>query len=207
MTASQSGNEAGSNTSKAVKAEQAPSEETQTDEPARAGSTTSRLPRVGPRRKAALVSVGIGALVALSVLSGLMLRQIHNAARQDQRVAEFTAAARQSVINLMSLDFTKGDQDVQRVIDSTTGQFRDEFLKTKGDVLSVMKESKVVINVDVKGSGVESMTDNSAVVMVAVTSKVSNSTTPEQPPHPWRLSVTVERDNGTLKMSKVEFIP
>ena len=207
MTASQSGNDAGSNTSKAVKAEQAPSEETQTDEPARAGSTTSRLPRVGPRSKAALVSVGIGALVALSVLSGLMLRQIHNAARQDQRVAEFTAAARQSVINLMSLDFTKGDQDVQRVIDSTTGQFRDEFLKTKGDVLSVMKESKVVIKVDVKGSGVESMTDNSAVVMVAVTSKVSNSTTPEQPPHPWRLSVTVERDNGTLKMSKVEFIP
>jgi Mce-associated membrane protein len=161
----------------------------------------------GARGKVALVSIAVAGLATLLVLSGLMLHHLHGAAQREQHIAEFAAAARQAVVNLMSLDFTKGEQDVQRVINTTTGQFRDEFLKTKDDVLKVMKESKVVIKIDVKVVGVESMTDNSADVLVAATSRVSSSTSAQQPPHAWRLGVTVEKDGGALKMSKVEFIP
>jgi Mce-associated membrane protein len=51
------------------------------------------------------------------------------------------------------------------------------------------------------------MTGDSATVLVAATSTMSNSAGGQQPPRSWRLSVTVQRDRGQLKVSKVEFVP
>ena len=70
-----------------------------------------------------------------------------------------------------------------------------------------MKDSKVVTRADVKATAVQSMTDDSAVVLVAAASEVSNSASNKQPPRGWRLSVTLQQDNGQPKMSKVEFVP
>ena len=33
----------------------------------------------------------------------------------------------------MSLDFNNGDADIKRLLDSTTGQFRADFEKSKND--------------------------------------------------------------------------
>ena len=70
-----------------------------------------------------------------------------------------------------------------------------------------MKDSKVVTKADVKATAVQSMTDDSAVVLVAASSEVKNAASDKQPPRGWRLSVTVEREDGQPKMSKVEFVP
>jgi Mce-associated membrane protein len=51
------------------------------------------------------------------------------------------------------------------------------------------------------------MTDDSAVVLVASTSEVSNSAGAKQNPRSYRLLVTITRDGDQLKMSKVEFAP
>lgn len=156
-----------------------------------------------------LVSTTLAALLVcgLFAASGYLLWQHHQTADRQARVAEFSAAARQGVINLMSLDFNNGDADIKRLIDSTTGQFRDDFEKSKNDFLTVMKESKVVTKADVKATAVQSMTGDSAVVLVAASSEVSNSASDKQQPRGWRLSVTVEREDGQPKMSKVEFVP
>jgi len=53
---------------------------------------------------------------------------------------------------------------------------------------------------------VESVTDNSAVVLVAAKSEVTNPDNAKRPPVVWRLSVNVSRDGGQLKLSKVDFI-
>lgn len=156
-----------------------------------------------------LMSTTLAALLVcgLFAASGYLLWQHHQTTDRQARVAEFSAAARQGVINLMSLDFNNGDADIKRLIDSTTGQFRDDFEKSKNDFLTVMKESKVVTKADVKATAVQSMTGDSAVVLVAASSEVSNSASDKQPPRGWRLSVTVEREDGQPKMSKVEFVP
>ena len=90
---------------------------------------------------------------------------------------------------------------------STTGQFRDDFEKSKNDFLMVMKDSKVVTKAEVKATAVENMTKDSADVLVAASSQISNSASAQQPPRGWRLYVSVQRDDGQLKMSKVEFVP
>jgi Mce-associated membrane protein len=160
-----------------------------------------------PRGRTVGVTVGVLLLCALLSASGFMFWQNHRESERQAQEAQFNAAARQGVINLMSLDFNKGDQDLQRLIDSTTGQFREDFEKSRGDFMSVMKESKVVTSAEVKATGIDSMTNDSAVVLVAATSKVSNSASAKQTPRAWRLAVSLQRDNGQLKMSKVEFVP
>jgi Mce-associated membrane protein len=62
--------------------------------------------------------------------------------------------------------------------------------------------------VNVKASAVESIAnDDSGVVLVAAESKVTNAAGAQQDPRAWRLSVSLQRDGGQLKMSKVEFVP
>ena len=130
----------------------------------------------------------------------------HQAAEQ-QRSAEYAAAARQSVVTLMSLDFNKAKEDVQRIIDNSTGQFRDDFKNQADDFIKVAQDSKVITEVTVNATGVESMTNDSAVVLVSATSRVTNAAGAKQEPRSWRLSVNLQRDGGQIKMAKVEFVP
>jgi Mce-associated membrane protein len=53
----------------------------------------------------------------------------------------------------------------------------------------------------------DSMTNDSAVVLVASTSEVTNAAGAKQDPRTFRLIVTLTRDGDRLKMSKVEFVP
>jgi Mce-associated membrane protein len=67
----------------------------------------------------------------------------------------------------------------------------------------------VVSQGSVQATAVEldSMTENSAVVLVASTSEVTNAAGAKQDPRKYRVIVTLTRDGGQLKMSKVEFVP
>lgn len=136
-----------------------------------------------------------------------MAWRYHAAAQDRERAAQFSAVARQGVVNMTTLDFTTPERDVARVLDGATGEFHDDFARRVDDFISVVRDSKVVTKGTVKSTAVESMTDSSAVVLVAATSTVTNAGGAKDEPRNWRLSVTVTRDGDQLKMSKVEFIP
>jgi Mce-associated membrane protein len=163
-----------------------------------------RAGRILKTLAAALAVASTAALVTLSVL--MVLDHRHQVADQQRR-AEYAAAARHSVVTLMSLDFNKAKEDVERIIDNSTGEFRDDFKNQAEDFIKVAQESKVVTEVTVNDTAVESMSDDSAVVLVSASSRVTNSAGAKQEPRSWRLSVNLERDGGQLKMSKVEFVP
>jgi Mce-associated membrane protein len=78
-----------------------------------------------------------------------------------------------------------------------------------GDFTKVVEQSKVVEQGTVQAVAVDrdSMTDDSAVALVASTSEVTNAAGAKQDPRNFRLIVTLTRDSGQLKMSKVEFVP
>ncbi|OBF31290.1 hypothetical protein A5724_22320 [Mycobacterium sp. ACS1612] len=151
--------------------------------------------------------VAIACTAAFITLSVLMVINHRHQAAEDQRRAEFAAAARQSVVTLMSLDFNKAKEDVQRIIDNSTGQFHDDFKDQAEDFIKVTQDSKVITEVTVNATGVESMTDDSAVVLVSATSRVTNAAGAKQEPRSWRLSVNLDRAGDQIKMSKVEFVP
>ena len=177
-----------------------------------AAEKPARRWRTGPRRpKWSTIAAGLAiiVIVAALVLSGLMVKDHRDAARKRERAAEFAAAARQGVVTLTSLDFNNAKQGVQRILENSTGSFKDDFLKMADDFTKVVEQSKVVSQGSVQAVAVEldTMTNDSAVVLVASTSEVTNAAGAKQDPRSYRLIVTVTRDGGQLKISKVEFVP
>ncbi|MGE2816016.1 hypothetical protein ACQI5H_12850 [Mycobacterium heidelbergense] len=161
------------------------------------------LPSLSVTWKAAAIIL----IVGFGAASGYMIWQHNSATERDQRAARFIAGARQGVINMTSLDFNRAQHDVQRVIDSSTGQFRDDFQQRAKDFTTVVEQSKVVTEGTVNSAALESMDDHSASVLVSATSKITNSAGAKDEPRAWRLRVTVTDDGGQYKMSKVDFVP
>jgi Mce-associated membrane protein len=159
-----------------------------------------------PRRKT--VAAGVAAALVCGSLggSGYVLWHHRTVAQERQRVAEFAAAARQEAITIMSIDASKARHDVQRIIDNTTGQFRAGILLHADEMVQAVERSKVSTKVAVQGVAVESMTDDSAVVLVTAKADASD---PDKklPPRSWRVIMTLRRDAGQLKVSAVEVLP
>ncbi|HUH69347.1 MAG TPA: hypothetical protein VLZ05_10975 [Mycobacterium sp.] len=155
--------------------------------------------------------VKVAAIVLIICFAGgsaCMVLQHRDTTQHRQREAAFVAGAKQGVINMTSLDFNKAKEDVQRVIDSSTGQFKDDFQQRAKDFIFVVEQSKAVTEGTVNAAAVESMNGNSAVVLVSATSRVTNSPGGKnEPPKIWRLRVTVAEVGGQYKMSKVEYVP
>jgi Mce-associated membrane protein len=164
-----------------------------------------RLPRPGWKPVAA--AVAILCTCALLAASGYMIWRHSQVVQEQQMSAEYAAAGRQSVVTLMSLDHNRAQEDVQRIIDNSVGQFKEDFQNQAEDFVKVAQESKVTTEVTVNATAVESMNPDSAVVLVAASSKVTNSAGAKQEPRTWRLSVSLQRDGEQIKMSKVEFVP
>lgn len=188
--------------------ETAETDETADSAPADGGAAPSRRRRIPrPGWKAAVATVAALATVALLGASGYMVWTHRGAEKLRQQNAEYAAAARQSVATLMSLDFNKAEEDVQRIIDNSTGQFKTDFESQAADFVKVAQDSKVATEVSVNSTAVESMSDDSAEVLVAASSRVTNTAGANQEPRTWRLSVSLKREDGQIKMAKVEFVP
>ncbi|WP_416565772.1 hypothetical protein [Nocardia testacea] len=176
----------------------------------RRGRVFRRLPRPGfrrpPARALGRTLAGVVVVAALAV-SGFSIWNHHQAGVQQARADEYLAAARQGVLALTSMDSGRAADDVRRVLDNSTGAFRTDFQTRSEDFAKVVEQSKVATQGEITASAVESMTDESAVVLVSAVSRITNSAGARQEPRVWRLSVTVTRDGPDPKMSKVEFVP
>jgi Mce-associated membrane protein len=155
---------------------------------------------------AALTITAVVAICALLGVSGWMAWHHHNVVQERQRAAAYIGAARQGVINLTSLDFNKAKEGVQRVLDSATGEFKDDFQRRAADFESVVKDSKAVTEGSVAATAVESMNNDSAVVLVLCNERVTNIAGAKDQPRTFRFRVSVVHDGDQLKLSKVEFV-
>ncbi|MGD1255803.1 hypothetical protein ACKUT9_16330 [Mycobacterium seoulense] len=186
--------------------EEVPEESTENAEPESTPARSRRrlrLPPLSVTWKAAAIIL----ICAFAAASGYMIWERHETTDRNQRTANFIAGARQGVVNMFSMDFNRAKEDVQRVIDSSTGQFRDDFQQRAKDFTTVVEQSKVVTQGTVNAAAVQSIDGNSALVLVAASSRISNAAGAKDEPRNWRLKVTVTDDGGQYKMSKLEFVP
>lgn len=157
-------------------------------------------------------AVAVTTLLTAGLLgaTGYMVWQHQKAAELRRSAAEFTAAARQDVINLMSMDYTRAQESVQRVLDNSTGKFRANFDETADEFVKALQDEKIITTATINDAAVEldSMTDESAVVMVSATSRREGRQAPkeQQQPQVWRVVLTLEREGDQIKMSGVEFV-
>ena len=162
------------------------------------------LPSVSTSAKLAAIAI-IGGFAWLSVY---MVLEHRHATERQQREAAFVAAAKQGVVYMTSLDFNRARADLQRLIDVTTCEFKDDFQQRADDFAAVVAQSKSITEGTVNGAAIESLDGNSASVLVLATSRTTNSPPgKDEPPKTWRIKVTVTEVGGLYKMSKVEYVP
>ena len=160
-----------------------------------------------PSWRTVAASLVILLIVGLLGGTGFMLWEHKKAADERHRTAEYAAAARQGVVNLMSMDYNKAKESVQRLIDDSVGKFQNNFQETSDDLIKALQDSKMITKVTVNDAAVEQMDDQTAVVLVAATSHREGPNAPkeDQQPRVWRVVVSLQRDGGQIKMSDVEF--
>lgn len=160
-----------------------------------------------PGRAALAASLVLVAVAGLLGATGWMLWEHRKADAERHRSAEYAAAARQGVVNLMSMDYAHAQESVQRVIDDSMGRMKTNFEDTSKDLIKALQDSKMVTKVTVNDAAVESMDEETATVLIAATSHREGPNAPkeDQQPRVWRVVVTVQRDGGQIKMSDVEF--
>ncbi|MCV7197799.1 hypothetical protein [Mycobacterium angelicum] len=159
-----------------------------------------------PGRTTVAAGVGIVLVTACVAASGYVVWQHRTTVHKRQLAAEFSAAARQGVTLLMSIDANHAREDFQRIIDDSTGDFKSQMSVMSGLMVKQAEESKASSKATVEAVAVESLSDDSAVVLVAAKSDVITADNTTRPPIVWRLSVGITRDGGQLKMSKVDFL-
>ena len=151
--------------------------------------------------------LGLVAVVALAALCGwLGYRTYESRTAADQRNL-FLQVGRQAALNLTTIDFEHADEDVQRVLDSSTGTFYDDFQARAQPFKEVVKQAKSKSVGTIAEAGVEKITGDNADVLVAVTVKTSNAGAAEQEPRAWRMRITVQKvGDDEAKVSNVRFV-
>jgi Mce-associated membrane protein len=160
-----------------------------------------------PGRRTVAVAIAIMVSSALLTGCGFLLWMHRSAVQQKQRSAEFAAAARNAVTTMMSLDPSKAREQLQHFADDTTGMFKAGILIDADDTIEGLKQSQVSSKGVVQAAAVESMTDDSAVVLVAANAKFTKAGQAEPELRSLRLVVSVQRDGRQLKVSRIEFVP
>lgn len=158
---------------------------------------------VDPRRR----RIALAALAALIVVTAWLAYRDVSVRREADHRQEMMAAARQGLLSLTTIDHEHADEDVQRILDSSTGSFRDDFEKRAKPFADAARQAQSKSVGTVTAAGVESAGGDEGQVLVAMTVMTSNRGVPERQPKAWRVRVTVSKADDGFKVSRVEFVP
>lgn len=164
-----------------------------------------------PRRPMSHVKLGLIAglvgVVALAALTGWLGYRTYESQQAEQQRNLFLQVGRQGALNLTTINHESAEADVQRILDSATGTFYDDFQERAQPFVDVVKQAQSKSEGTIAEAGLESYTGDQGEVLVAVTVRTSNAGAPEQQPRAWRMRVTVQEVDGEAKVSKVDFVP
>jgi Mce-associated membrane protein len=183
----------------------ADAETEEADETEEAEQPAAAKPRMSHLRLATIA--GLVLVVVLAGLTGWLGYRTYKSHQADEQRKLFLQVGRQGALNLTTIDWQEADKDVQRILDSATGTFYDDFQKRAQPFVEVVKQAQSKSVGTIAEAGLESESDNSAQVLVAVTVKTSNAGAADQQPRAWRMRISVQKVDSDAKVSNVEFVP
>ena len=126
-----------------------------------AGDASDAAP-AGRRSRAWLPLAALGAVVALLVGgTGYLAWQLRSEARAEEAREQATAAARDAARLLFSYDHETLEQDFEKGLSVTTGEFREQYQRTTSEVVSPVAEQydAVVVAEVIEAAIVEASAD------------------------------------------------
>lgn len=188
-------------------AEGADAEDSEADEAEEAEEAEEAAPRAPMSHVKVALIAGLVGVVALAGLTGWLGFRAYQAHQAEQQQNLFLQVGRQGALNLTTIDWENADADVQRILDSATGDFYDEFQQRAEPFVQVVKQAQSKSEGTIAEAGVESVDGDEAQVIVAVTVQTSNAGAAEQAPRAWRMRISVQKVGDEAKVSNVEFVP
>jgi Mce-associated membrane protein len=152
------------------------------------------------------IVVGVVAIVASTSVAGWLGFREHRARQAQQQSELLIRVGRQGALNLTTIDYQHADSDIQRILDSATGSFYDDFAKRSKPFIEVVKKAQSKSVGTVTEAGLESQSGDEALVMVAVSVVTTNAGEPEAEPRHWRMRISVKKVGDDAKLSNVAFV-
>jgi Mce-associated membrane protein len=184
--------------------------------PAKARVRPVRPPKRKPRLRRETVSprarwvvrLLVVALLGALAAAGVFGRQWYNQRQLDTARQQALAAARQVTVDFVSISAATVDQDLKRIADGATGEFRDEFTRDMPQVRAAVVENKVQSKGTVLRAAVVSSDARAAVVLVALDATVKNTKAPDGRLSHYRIQVSLARDAGSGRwlVSQLQFV-
>jgi len=160
-----------------------------------------------PARGRWLPSVALAVLLVLALTAAVMIGQRWYGGRQlDAANQAALAAAKQTTVDFLSISASTVDADLQRIVGSATGDFRDEFTRGLPQVRTAVVENNVQSRGTVLRAGLVSGDRDSAVVLVAADATVRNTRAPEGRLSHYRIQIDVALDGGRWLVSRLQFV-
>jgi Mce-associated membrane protein len=167
-------------------------------------SADDKVPASGGRILA--LAAAIVLVLALVVGAGFAAFTAYSANKDEDLRAQYTATARQAVLNLTTIRAETAKEDIDRILSVASGDFKTEFDGRVDPFMDVVKQANVASTGEVVESGIVSADDESAQVLVAAKQMVSNNGSPEPQSRQYRFRVTVSNGDTGMTVSKVEFV-
>ncbi|MGH3531175.1 MAG: Mce protein [Mycobacterium sp.] len=146
---------------------------------------------------AALVAVLVG---AAGYVGGQRLHQ-H---QKEVAGAQALEAARKYVVTLTNIDSNAIDQTIADILDGSTGEFRDLYNKSSGQLRQLLVDNRAAARGHVVEAVVKSAGTKKVEVVLFVDQSVTNLAYPEPRIDRSRVRMTMEKVDGRWLVSRVE---
>ena len=139
-------------------------------------------PDAEPVRRALIM--GVVLVVVLAGMSGWLGVRAYQDRQSDRTRDVLLTAARQCAANLTTIDNTRVESDVRRVLDCATGGFRDDFAARSEAFIDVVKRTRSTSAGTVTEAGLESVNGTRGLALVSGTAGWSRGSTRSEPQRP-----------------------
>ena len=173
--------------------------------PGAAGPQAEGTEHAGSHTRLALLA---GALVAvvLAGLAGWLEYRNYKAHRIEQVRELFLRVGRQGALDLTTISHSEVDADVQRILNSSVDTFHEDFEQRSQPFVDLVKRDQSISKGTITEAGVQSMTSDSARVVVAVSVRTTTAAVSEPRVNNFRMRVDVKKVGDGAMVSNVEFI-
>jgi Mce-associated membrane protein len=153
------------------------------------------------------IAVSLVVIAALVGVGGWLGYRVHQDRQAQAQRSLYVQVARQAAVNLTTIDYTRVDSDIKRILESATGSFYDDFQKRSQPFVDVVKKVQSKSEGTVSEAALLNEAGDQAQVLVAVSVKTSVAAQPDQEPRRWRMRMSVQKTGDGAKVSNVEFVP
>ncbi|MDT7711282.1 MAG: Mce-associated rane protein [Pseudonocardiales bacterium] len=160
-----------------------------------------------PGRRIHLV-LGGAAVLLVAALVWLVIQTRTEAEQRDDETAAL-AVARQTVVNLLTIDPATAKAALQRLEDASTGEFKQQVVAEGDQFGTVVDQAEVNATGTISEAGVRTLSGDQATVLVSAVGLVKNTETPQGEPRQYRMVLGLQRDaaSGNWFVAKLDFVP